>query len=36
MNPMFADFNAMTESGQVRLTRKGSQDDHRAHRCSTR
>ena len=30
MNPIFADFNAMTESGQVRLTCKGSQDDLRA------
>ena len=30
MNPIFADFNAMTESGQVRLTCQGSQDDLRA------
>ena len=30
MNPIFADFNAMTESGQVRLTCRGSQDDLRA------
>jgi hypothetical protein len=30
MTPVFADFNAMTETGQVRLTSKGSQDDLRA------
>ena len=30
MNPIFADFNAMTESGQVRLNCRGSQDDLRA------
>src|SRR5208337_1744215 len=30
MNPVFADFNAMTESGQVRLNCRGSQDDLRA------
>ena len=30
MNPIFADFNAMTESRQVRLTCQGSQDDLRA------
>src|SRR3954447_7051884 len=27
MNPVFADFNAMTESGQVRLNCRGSHDD---------
>lgn len=27
MNPVFADFNAMTESGQVRLNCRGSRDD---------
>ena len=30
MNPVFADFNATTESGQVRLNCRGSQDDLRA------
>ena len=30
MNPVFADFNAMTETGQVRLNCQGSQDDLRA------
>ncbi len=30
MNPIFADFNATTESGQVRLNCRGSQDDLRA------
>ena len=30
MNPVFADFNATTESGQVRLNCQGSQDDLRA------
>ena len=30
MNPVFADFNAMTETGQVRLNCRGSQDDLRA------
>ncbi len=27
MKPVFADFNAMTESGRVRLNCRGSQDD---------
>ena len=30
MNPVFADFNAMTESGQVRLNCAGSEEDLRA------
>lgn len=30
MTPVFADFNAMTETGQVRLNCQGSQDDLRA------
>jgi tetratricopeptide (TPR) repeat protein len=30
VNPVFADFNAITESGQVRLNCRGSQDDLRA------
>ncbi len=30
MNPVFADFNATTESGQVRLNCQGSQEDLRA------